>query len=253
MNINGYTAVVTGGASGLGESSARLLSDKGANVAILDLNEEKGPKVAEEIGGMFLKCDVTDEESVQAGLNKIKGSFGSGRILVNCAGIGAASRVVGRNGPHKLDMFTKIISVNLIGTFNVIRLFSEEASKLDPLDDDERAVILMTASVAAFDGQIGQAAYSASKGGIHSMTLPISRELANFGIRICTIAPGVLLTPLMDILPEEAQVSLAASVPFPSRLGKPEEFASLVAHIVENRYLNGETIRLDGALRMSAK
>ena len=253
MNIDGQSAVITGGASGLGEATARMFAEKGASVAILDLNEERGEKVANEIGGIFSKCDVSNEESVQASLDIVKKSHGSGRILVNCAGIGAASRMVGRNGPHSMEMFTKIISVNLIGTFNVIRFFSAEASILDPLEDDERGVILMTASVAAFDGQIGQAAYSASKGGIHSMTLPIAREFANFGLRICTIAPGVLLTPLMDVLPEEAQASLAASVPFPSRLGKPEEYASLAIHIVENRYLNGETIRLDGALRMAAK
>jgi NAD(P)-dependent dehydrogenase (short-subunit alcohol dehydrogenase family) len=190
---------------------------------------------------------------MQSGLDAAKEAHGPGRILVNCAGIAAASRVVGRKGPHSLEMFTKIISVNLIGTFNATRLFGVDASVLDPLEDGERGVIIMTASVAAFDGQIGQAAYTASKGGIHSMTLPIAREFANFGVRICTIAPGVLLTPLMDVLPEEAQVSLAASIPFPSRLGKADEYASLAMHIFENRYLNGETIRLDGALRMTAK
>ena len=253
MNVDGQSAVVTGGASGLGEATARMLAENGAKGAILDLNQERGETVAKEIGGIFSSCDVVDEKSMQSGLDAAKEAHGPGRILVNCAGIAAASRVVGRKGPHSLEMFTKIISVNLIGTFNATRLFGVDASVLDPLEDGERGVIIMTASVAAFDGQIGQAAYTASKGGIHSMTLPIAREFANFGVRICTIAPGVLLTPLMDVLPEEAQVSLAASIPFPARLGKADEYASLAMHIFENRDLNGETIRLDGALRMAAK
>ena len=253
MNVEGQSAIVTGGASGLGEATARMLAENGAKVTILDLNQERGGKIAGEIGGIFSSCDVNDEKSIQIGLNAAKEAHGSGRILVNCAGIAAASRVVGRNGPHDLEMFTKIISVNLIGTFNATRLFAVDASRLDPLEDGERGAVIMTASVAAFDGQIGQAAYSASKGGIHSMTLPIAREFANFGVRICTIAPGILLTPLMDVLPEEAQASLAASVPFPARLGKAEEYALLAMHIFENRYLNAETIRLDGALRMTAK
>jgi NAD(P)-dependent dehydrogenase (short-subunit alcohol dehydrogenase family) len=253
MNVDGQSAVVTGGASGLGEATARMLAAKGAKVAILDLNEERGNQVAKDIGGIFAVCDVIDEISLQAALDTVKNQHGAGRLLVNCAGIAAASRVVGRNGPHNLEMFTKIITVNLIGTFNATRLFGVDASQLEPLEDGERGVIIMTASVAAFDGQIGQAAYTASKGGIHSMTLPIAREFANFGVRVCTIAPGILLTPLMDVLPEEAQVSLAASVPFPARLGKADEYASLALHIFENCYINGETIRLDGALRMSAK
>lgn len=253
MNVDGQSAVVTGGASGLGEATARMLAAKGAKVAILDLNEERGNHVATDIGGIFAVCDVVDENSLQAALDTVKDQHGAGRLLVNCAGIAAASRVVGRNGPHNLEMFTKIITVNLIGTFNATRLFGVDASQLEPLEDGERGVIIMTASVAAFDGQIGQAAYTASKGGIHSMTLPIAREFANFGVRVCTIAPGILLTPLMDVLPGEAQVSLAASVPFPARLGKADEYASLALHIFENRYINGETIRLDGALRMSAK
>ena len=253
MNVDGQSAEVTGGASGLGEATARMLAAKGAKVAILDLNEERGNHVATDIGGIFAVCDVVDENSLQAALDTVKDQHGAGRLLVNCAGIAAASRVVGRNGPHNLEMFTKIITVNLIGTFNATRLFGVDASQLEPLEDGERGVIIMTASVAAFDGQIGQAAYTASKGGIHSMTLPIAREFANFGVRVCTIAPGILLTPLMDVLPEEAQVSLAASVPFPARLGKADEYASLALHIFENRYINGETIRLDGALRMSAK
>jgi NAD(P)-dependent dehydrogenase (short-subunit alcohol dehydrogenase family) len=253
MDVNGKAAVITGGASGLGEATARMLAEKGAKVAILDLNEERGTKVAKELGGVFSKCDVTDEVSLQAALDAAKDAHGASRILVNCAGIGNASRVVGRNGPHDLGMFTKIITINLIGTFNATRLFAVDATQLDPLEDDERGVVIMTASVAAFDGQIGQAAYSASKGGIHSMTLPIAREFASRGVRVCTIAPGVLKTPLMDILPEEAQKSLGESIPFPQRLGHADEYASLAMHIFENRYLNGETIRLDGALRMAAR
>jgi len=253
MNVEGHAAIVTGGASGLGEATARVLSQKGAKVTILDLNKEKGEQVANEIGGTFSSCDVTNEKSVQAGLEYASNTHGPGRVLVNCAGIAGASRMVGRNGPHNLEMFTKIIMVNLVGTFNVTRLFAEKASQLEPLEDGERGAIIMTASVAAFDGQIGQAAYTASKGGIHSMTLPIAREFAGFGIRVCTIAPGILLTPLMDILPEEAKISLAASVPFPARLGNADEYAMLAMHIFENRYINGETIRLDGALRMAAK
>lgn len=253
MDVNGKAAVITGGASGLGEATARMLAEKGAKVAILDLNEERGMEVAKELGGIFSKCDVTDEVSLQGALDAAKDAHGAGRILVNCAGIGNASRVVGRNGPHDLGMFTKIITINLIGTFNATRLFAVDATQLDPLEDDERGVVIMTASVAAFDGQIGQAAYAASKGGIHSMTLPIAREFASRGVRVCTIAPGVLKTPLMDILPEEAQKSLGESIPFPQRLGHADEYASLAMHIFENRYLNGETIRLDGALRMAAR
>ena len=253
MEVNGQSAVVTGGASGLGEATARMLAKNGAKVTILDLNQERGEIIAQEIGGIFSNCDVVDEKSLQSGLDEAKKAHGPGRILVNCAGIAAASRVVGKRGPHDLEMFTKILTVNLIGTFNATRLFAVDASLLDPLKDGERGVIIMTASVAAFDGQIGQAAYTASKGGIHSMTLPIAREFANYGVRICTIAPGILLTPLMDVLPKEVQVSLGDSVPFPARLGKASEYASLAMHIMENRYLNGETIRLDGALRMTAK
>ncbi|MEK9677252.1 MAG: 3-hydroxyacyl-CoA dehydrogenase [Rhodospirillaceae bacterium] len=253
MNVKGIPAVITGGASGLGEATARMLAANGAKVGILDLNEERGEMVAKELGGVFASCDVSDEASTQAALDAAKDAHGAARILVNCAGIGMASRVVGRNGPHDLGLYSKIISVNLIGTFNATRLFAAEAQNLEPLEDQERGVVIMTASVAAFDGQIGQAAYSASKGGIHSMTLPIAREFANLGIRVCTIAPGVLLTPLMDNLPEEAQKSLGDSIPFPKRLGHADEYAALAMHIFENRYLNAETIRLDGALRMAAK
>ena len=253
MNVNGQAAIVTGGASGLGAATARMLAEKGAKVTILDLNKVLGDKVAKELGGISVACDVTDENSVQDGLDGGKEAHGAARILVNCAGIGNAARIVGRKGPHDFGLFSNIIAVNLVGTFNVTRLFAVDATQLDPLEDDERGVIIMTASVAAFDGQIGQAAYSASKGGIHSMTLPIAREFSGRGVRVCTIAPGVLKTPLMDILSEEVQKSLGESIPFPQRLGHADEYASLAMHIFENRYLNGETIRLDGALRMAAK
>lgn len=253
MDVNGHAAFVTGGASGLGAAAARLLAAKGAKITIADLNEDLGSQVAEELGGVFAPCDVTDESAVQAALDAGKDAHGPARILVNCAGIGGASRVVGRNGPHDLGLFSRIVTINLIGTFNATRLFAVDATQADELEDGERGVVIMTASVAAYDGQIGQAAYSASKGGVVSMTLPIARDFAQRGVRVCTIAPGVLLTPLMDILPPEAQESLGASVPFPARLGKPEEYAELALHICENRYLNGETIRLDGSLRMAAR
>ena len=253
MDVNGHAAFVTGGASGLGAAAARLLAAKGAKITIADLNEDLGSRVAEELGGVFAPCDVTDESAVQAALDTGNDAHGPARILVNCAGIGGAARVVGRNGPHDLGLFSRIVTINLIGTFNATRLFAVDATQADELEDGERGVVIMTASVAAYDGQIGQAAYSASKGGVVSMTLPIARDLAQRGVRVCTIAPGVLLTPLMDILPPEAQESLGASVPFPARLGKPEEYAELALHICENRYLNGETIRLDGSLRMAAR
>ena len=253
MDVNGHAAFVTGGASGLGAAAARLLAAKGAKITIADLNEDLGKQVAEELGGVFAPCDVTDESAVQAALDAGKDAHGPARILVNCAGIGGAARVVGRNGPHDLGLFSRIVTINLIGTFNATRLFAVDATQAGELEDGERGVVIMTASVAAYDGQIGQAAYSASKGGVVSMTLPIARDLAQRGVRVCTIAPGVLLTPLMDILPPEAQESLGASVPFPARLGKPEEYAELALHICENRYLNGETIRLDGSLRMAAR
>lgn len=253
MDVNGHAAFVTGGASGLGAAAARLLAAKGAKITIADLNEDLGTQVAKELGGVFAPCDVTDESAVQAALDAGKDAHGPARILVNCAGIGGAARVVGRNGPHDLGLFSRIVTINLIGTFNATRLFAVDATQAGELEDGERGVVIMTASVAAYDGQIGQAAYSASKGGVVSMTLPIARDFAQRGVRVCTIAPGVLLTPLMDILPPEAQESLGASVPFPARLGKPEEYAELALHICENRYLNGETIRLDGSLRMAAR
>jgi NAD(P)-dependent dehydrogenase (short-subunit alcohol dehydrogenase family) len=254
MDVSGIAAIVTGGASGLGEATARSLADKGALVSIFDLNEDKGNQVAADIGGNFYQCDVASEASVQGALDAAKEKNGGARILINCAGIAAGSRIVGRDGPHSLELYTKIITVNLIGTFNVTRLFAAEASNAEPLNDDgERGVVVMTASVAAYEGQIGQVAYSASKGGIVGMTVPIARDLSSRGVRVCTIAPGVLLTPLADGLPEEALDALNASVPFPQRMGHASEYAQLALHICENGYLNGETIRIDGALRMAPR
>lgn len=253
MDIKGHAAVITGGASGLGAATARELAERGAKIALLDLNVDKGEPLAKELGGVFTPCDVADANSVKLALEFAKSENGPARILINCAGIGGAERVVGRKGPADLDRFTKIITVNLVGTFNVIRLFSADVVEQRPLDDGERGVVVMTASVAAFDGQIGQAAYSASKGGIAGMTLPLARDLSNRGIRVCTIAPGILLTPLVDILSEEILDGLGKGVPFPQRLGKPQEYAALALHICENSYLNGETIRLDGALRMAPR
>jgi NAD(P)-dependent dehydrogenase (short-subunit alcohol dehydrogenase family) len=253
MNVNGQATIVTGGASGLGASTARVLASNGARVCILDINQELGGIIAKELDCHFISCDVTDEKSVLDAFSSVKEIQGCARVIVNCAGIGNAARMVGREGPHDFSLFSKIISVNLIGTFNVTRIFALEATQLEPLEDNERGVVIMTSSIAAFDGQVGQAAYSASKGGIHSMTLPIAREFASRGLRVCTIAPGVLKTPLLDILPTEVQKSLGESIPFPRRLGHADEYASLAMHIIENRYINGETIRLDGALRMSAK
>ena len=254
MDINGIGAIVTGGASGLGEATARLLSERGAKVAVFDLNAEKGAAVAADIGGDFFKCQVTDEASVQSSLDAAREKNGVARILINCAGIATGSRIVGRDGPHSLELYTKVVTVNLIGTFNMTRLFATEASNAEPLNDDgERGAVVMTASVAAYEGQIGQVAYSASKGGVVGMTMPIARDLSSRGVRVCTIAPGVLLTPLADGLPEEALEALNASVPFPQRMGHASEYAELALHICENRFLNGETIRIDGALRMAPR
>jgi NAD(P)-dependent dehydrogenase (short-subunit alcohol dehydrogenase family) len=252
MQINDSTFIVTGGASGLGEATARFLSARGARVVIADLNDVRGEAVATEIGGRYLHCDVSSEAdatavvAVAAGQSPLRG-------LVNCAGIGTAEKTLGRNGPHALGLFVKTITVNLIGTFNMIRLAAAAIAKTDPLPSGERGAIVNTASVAAYDGQIGQAAYSASKGGIVGMTLPIARDLAALGIRVVTIAPGLFKTPLLAGLPEEAQQSLGKQVPFPPRLGRPEEYAALVGHIVENEMLNGEVIRLDGAIRMAPR
>ncbi|MGB6117428.1 MAG: 3-hydroxyacyl-CoA dehydrogenase [Mesorhizobium sp.] len=253
MNPSGQVAVVTGGGSGLGEATARALAAKGAKVAIFDVGIEKAEKVAAEIGGIAVKVDVSNAEAGEAAFAEVEKKLGTPRILINCAGIGLALKTTGKEGAHPLDVFQKIINVNLVGSFNMIRLMAVRTEKLDPLDGGERGVIVNTASVAAYDGQIGQAAYSASKGGIVGMTLPVARDLSRAGIRVCTIAPGLFKTPLLASLPEEAQISLGAQVPFPPRLGNPAEYGALATHIVENQMLNGETIRLDGAIRMAPK
>lgn len=253
MEIEETVAVVTGGASGLGLATVRELHSNGAKVVIVDLPSSSGDAVAKELGDrvLFAAADVTDEGQIATALDAAEG-LGMLRIVVNCAGIGKAIKTVGRDGAYPLDSFTKVVTVNLIGTFNVIRLAAERISKLDPLGD-ERGVIINTASVAAFDGQIGQAGYSASKGGVVAMTLPIARDLASVRIRVVTIAPGLFRTPLFATLSDEAVASLGAQVPHPSRLGDPAEYAALARHIVENPMLNGETIRLDGAIRMAPR
>ncbi|TFZ06277.1 SDR family NAD(P)-dependent oxidoreductase [Ramlibacter henchirensis] len=254
MNIQGQAALVTGGASGLGEATARELARLGARVAVLDVNLDLAQKVAAEIGGVAYQCDITNAQSVQDALAKAAQAHGPARICMNIAGIGTAKRVVQKDGSAApLEDFARVVNINLVGTYNVSRLFAAECAKLPQLDDGERGVMLFTASVAAFDGQVGQQAYSASKGGLVGMTLPMARDLAQHGIRVCTIAPGLFSTPLMRQLPEPVQQSLAASIPFPPRLGKPEEFAQLACHIVTNTHLNGEVIRLDGALRMAPR
>ncbi len=253
MELKGEAALVTGGGSGLGAATARALAKAGAKVAVLAINEENAKKVAAEIGGLAVKCDVADGKSGEEAVAKARAAHGAARVLINCAGIGIGQRIVGRDGPHPLESFTRVINVNLIGSFNLMRLAAADMQKLEPLADGERGVIVSTASVAAFEGQIGQAAYSASKGGIVALTLPAAREFAGTGIRVNTIAPGLFATPLMMSLPPAAQESLGRSVPFPQRLGKPEEYARLVLDIIANPMLNGETIRLDGALRMTPK
>ncbi|OOG47361.1 SDR family NAD(P)-dependent oxidoreductase [Polaromonas sp. A23] len=254
MNIQGHAALVTGGASGLGEAVARELARLGAKVAVLDVNMALAEKVAADIGGIACQCDITNTDSVTAALAKATAAHGPARILMNIAGIGTAKRIVGKDGnAAPLEDFARVINVNLIGSYNISRLFAAACTKLDPLEGGERGVMMFTASVAAFDGQVGQQAYSASKGGLVGMTLPMARDLAQHGIRVCTIAPGLFATPLMMQLPEPVQQSLAASIPFPPRLGKPEEFAQLACHIVTNAHLNGEVIRLDGALRMAPR
>ncbi|WP_101048079.1 SDR family NAD(P)-dependent oxidoreductase [Macromonas nakdongensis] len=254
MDIQGKAALVTGGGSGLGEATARELARLGAKVAVLDVNLDNAQRVAADIGGIAVQCDVTSPDSVQAAIEAAAAAHGPARILMQIAGIGTAKRVVGKDGTAApLEDFAKVIHVNLIGTYNVARLFAAACAKLDPMEDGERGAMVFTASVAAYDGQVGQQAYSASKAGVVGMTLPMARDLAQHGIRVCTIAPGLFATPLMATLPEPVQQSLAASIPFPSRLGKPSEFAELACHIVSNGHLNGETIRLDGALRMSPR
>lgn len=257
MNIQGHAAIVTGGASGLGEATARELARLGAKVALFDVNLALAQQVAADIGAnqaIACACDITSADSVSAALAQAAAAHGPARILMNIAGMGSAKRVVQKDGsPAPLEDFAKVINVNLIGSYNVSRLFAAACAKLAPLADGERGVMMFTASVAAFDGQVGQQAYSASKGGLVGMTLPMARDLAQHGIRVCTVAPGLFATPLMKQLPEPVQQSLAASIPFPSRLGKPEEFSQLACHIVTNSHLNGEVIRLDGALRMAPR
>ena len=254
MNIQGHSAIVTGGGSGLGEAVARELSRLGAKVAVLDINAANAQRVAADIGGLGLAADICDTAALTAALDVAEAAHGTARIVMNIAGIGTAKRVVGKDGqPAPLEDFERVIRVNLIGTYNVVRLTAARMVKLAPLDDGERGFMLMTASVAAYDGQVGQEAYAASKGGIVSMTLPLARDLSQHGIRVCSVAPGLFATPLMQQLPADVQQSLAASIPFPKRLGAPAEFASLAAHIVTNGHLNGEVIRLDGALRMAPR
>lgn len=255
MQIQDRHFVVTGSASGIGEAVARRLHRLGAKVSLADVNEQGLQRVAESLGErvQFAVTDISDEASVQASLDQAVATFGEINGVVNCAGIPGAERVVGRDGPHRLATFERALRVNLMGTFNMIRLAADKMQHNEPQSTTERGVIINTASVAAFDGQIGQAAYAASKGGVTAMTLPIARELARFGIRVMTIAPGIFKTPMMDVLPEEVQQSLGAAVPFPPRLGDPDEFAMLAQQIIENCMLNGEVIRLDGAIRMAAK
>jgi NAD(P)-dependent dehydrogenase (short-subunit alcohol dehydrogenase family) len=253
MQLEGRAAIVTGGASGLGAAAARKLAAQGARVAVCDINTKLAEQLAKEIGGVAVTCDVSDAASGGAAIVAAATVHGPARVLVNCAGIGLARRVVGREGPHALADFNHVIGVNLIGTFNMLRLAAAEMSKLEPLEGGERGVVINTASIAAYDGQVGQAAYSASKGGIVGMTLPIARELAQFGIRVLTIAPGLFLTPLLGALPQAAQDSLASTIPFPHRLGSPDEYASLAMHMIDNPYLNGEVVRLDASLRMAPK
>ena len=257
MNLTGQAALVTGAGSGLGEAVARALAAQGVRVALLDINEAGARRVADELGvdrALALRCDITDAASVTAALDAATAAHGPARILMNVAGIGTAKRIVQRDGsPAPLEDFERVVRINLIGTYNMTRLAVSRIAALAPLADGERGVVVNTASVAAFDGQVGQEAYSASKGGIVGMTLPLARDLAQFGVRVCTIAPGLFATPLMKELPEEVQQNLAAAIPFPKRLGLPEEFAALAAHIVANGHLNGEVIRLDGALRMAPR
>jgi NAD(P)-dependent dehydrogenase (short-subunit alcohol dehydrogenase family) len=253
MNPQGHAALVTGGGSGLGAATATELAARGARVALLDINPDAAKAVAAKIGGLAIACDVSDADMTAAAVAQARAAHGAARILVNCAGVGPAKRIVGRDGPMPLADFARVIQVNLIGTFNAMRLAAADMQSLDPLEDGERGVIVSTASVAAYEGQIGQAAYAASKGGVLALVLPAARELAQFGIRVNAIAPGVFATPMLQTMPAEVQQRLAASVPFPKRLGRPEQYADLVLHILENRYINGETIRLDGALRMSPR
>jgi len=253
MDATGQAVIVTGAGSGLGAETAAQLAGAGARVAVLDINGEAARAVATRIGGIGLACDVADADAAVAAIAEARAMHGPARILVNCAGVGPAKRIVGRDGPMPLADFERVIRVNLVGTFNMMRLVAAEAAPLEPLVDGERGVIVSVASVAAFDGQIGQAAYASSKGGVAALTLPAAREFAQFGIRVMALAPGIFATPMLKALPEAAQQSLGAQVPFPNRLGDPAEFAALVMHCIANRYLNGEVIRIDGSLRMAPR
>ena len=253
MDPTGHAALVTGAASGLGAVTAHALAQAGAKVALLDVNVDGARELAAKIGGLAVRCDVTDADGAAAALAEAREKHGPARILVNCAGIGPAKRIVGRDGPMPLADYARVIEINLIGTFNMLRLAAADMQALAPLADGERGVIVSTASVAAFEGQVGQAAYASSKGGVAALTMPAARELAQFGIRVLAIAPGIFGTPMLRALPQDVQTSLGASVPFPKRLGEPREFADLVLHCVRNGYLNGEVIRLDGALRMAPR
>ncbi len=254
MNLENVAVVVTGGASGMGAATASALSNRGARVALLDLDGEAVKEVAAKIGGVGLAVDVSDEASVQQALDAVERDLGIPRVVVSCAGIAPASRIVGREEPHALELFQRVINVNLVGTFNVLRLAAAKMTALEPTSKSgQRGVIINTASVAAFEGQIGQAAYASSKGGVVALTLPAARELARFGIRVMTIAPGLIGTPMLLNMPDDVQASLATQVPFPQRFGEPEEFAELVSHIIDNEMLNGDVIRLDGAIRLAPK
>jgi NAD(P)-dependent dehydrogenase (short-subunit alcohol dehydrogenase family) len=253
MDIEGHAAIITGAASGLGAETAAALARAGAKVALLDVNLEAAQAQARTVGGLAIRCDVTSSDDAIAALKTAREAHGAARILINCAGIGPAKRIVGRDGPMPLADYERVIAINLIGTFNMLRLAAADMQTLEPLADGERGVIVSTASVAAFEGQIGQAAYASSKGGVAALTIPAARELAPFGVRVMAIAPGIFGTPMLRALPQAAQDSLGASVPFPKRLGEPREFADLVLTIVRSNYLNGEVIRLDGALRMAPR
>ncbi len=253
MKFSGASAVITGGASGLGAATARALHEQGVKVALWDLNADKGEALAAELGGVFCTVDVSGEASVKAGVEKTIAAIGAPRILVNCAGIAIGEKTIGKKGPHRLESFKKVLDINLAGSFNCIRLVTEAMETLEPLEDGERGVVINTASVAAFEGQIGQAAYAASKGGVAAMTLPIARDLMNMGVRVNTIAPGIFWTPMMAGMEQKVQDALAAMVPFPKRLGKPEEYASLAVEICRNTMINGAVIRIDGAIRMQPR
>jgi len=253
MDVNTLTAIVSGGASGLGAATAKMLAKAGAKVAIFDLDIDRAKKLATEINGIAVECDVSDAGSAETAFNSARQQQGAARIMVNCAGIAPPAKIIGRDGPQDLEIFARTIQINLIGTFNMLRLAAGQMAELDPLDTGERGIIINTASIAAYEAQIGQAAYGASKGGVAALTLPAARELARSGIRVLAIAPGIFGTPMLFGLPQEAQDSLGASVPFPSRLGHPEEYAKLALHMIDNVMINGEVVRIDGALRMAPK